>query len=68
MRFQVIINTSMYPPDSNIIERFMKKKPGVDKVDFGIVIGLSIILYLALLAVVIYFNAEATKWVISLLG
>jgi len=58
----------MYPPDSNLIKHFMKKKPGVDKLDFGIVIGLSIIAYLALLTVVIYLNIEATQWIRSLFG
>ena len=59
----------MYPPDSNLIKDFMKIKPSsTPKADFGIVIGLSLIAYLAILAVVIYLNVEATQWIMSLFG
>ena len=44
------------------------KTEGVNKTDFGIVIGLSIVAYFALLTLVIYLNVEATQWIRSLFG
>ena len=61
----------MYPPDNNSKwdKDFMKFKPSsTPKTDLGIVIGLSLIAYLAILAVVIYLNVEATQWIMSLFG